>query len=310
VRIVTPSDRTEGLVAVLGSVPNLVNLVVLPGVARSPEGDVVMVDVPTESANHVVALLRARGVDRVGSVTIERSGTMLSHSARAAEANAPGESSEAVVWAEVRTRALDETSFTASFAVMLILATLIAAVGILTDSIILVIGAVVIGPEYGPLIGLSFALFDRDWRSARRAARTLSLGLTIAVVATFVFIEIVDLLGRTPDLYSAGVRPLTQFISHPDGWSVVVAVLAAFAGTISTTQARSTALVGVFISVTTIPAAANIAVAAAHQRWDEASGAFWQLMLNLVVIGAAGSLTFVALDRIGRRRRRRQRVLP
>jgi uncharacterized hydrophobic protein (TIGR00271 family) len=310
VRVVSASNRTDQLLQALGSVPNIVNLVVLRSAAVEPSGDVLMVDVPNESVNQVVDLLRARGVDRSGSITIERAGTVISDAASSAEASAPGSSSEAVVWAEVRARARTDSELTVSFVVMLVLATLIAAVGILTDSVVLIIGAMVIGPEYGPLVALAFAVFERNRDTARRAGGTLLAGLVVAIPIAFVFALTVRVLGATPTLYADGVLPLTSFISHPDGWSVVVATLAAFAGTLSLIQVRSSALVGVFISVTTIPAAANVAVAAAHGRWDEAGGSLAQLGLNMLVIVVVGALTFAIEHSVGQRLRRRRRPLP
>lgn len=307
VRVISPTDRTGAVLAALAGVPDIVNLVVMEGAARSPVGDVVMLDVPNEIANHVIGLLRARGVDRVGSITVERSGTMLSAAATAAAANAPGASSEAVVWSEVEARSRDDIELTVSFVLMMVLATLIAAVGILTDSQILVIGAMVIGPEYGPLTGVALGLFRARRGHMATAARTLAVGFAGAIAATTVLAVVVRTTGATPELYEAGARPLTQFISHPDGWSVLVALLAGLAGTISLTQARPSALVGVFISVTTIPAAANVGVAAAHGRASEAWGAAAQLSLNLALIVAAGAIALVVEDRVGRRMGRRRR---
>ena len=65
---------------------------------------------------------------------------------------------------------------------------------------------------------------------------------------------------------------MTQFISHPDTFSFIVAYLAGTAGVLSLTSTKSGALIGVLISVTTIPAAANIGVSAAFGDWDEWAG--------------------------------------
>jgi uncharacterized hydrophobic protein (TIGR00271 family) len=309
-RIVSPTHRTESLLIALGTVPNVVNLVVIEGAARRPAGDLVLLDVPPESSNDVVALLRARGIDRHGSITIERRGTVLSAAADSAMAAAPGSSSEAVIWAEVEARSRAEIELTVSFVLMLVLATLIAAVGILTDSPILVIGAMVIGPEYAPVVGIALGVFRRSRDHATTAARTLLVGMSFGVVAPLLFALVVRAVDGTPATYADGTRSLTRFITHPDGWSVVVAVLAGLAGTISLTQARPSALVGVFISVTTIPAAANIGVAAAYGRGGEVVGALTQLALNLALIVTAGVATFTVERWVDRRVHRRRRPLP
>jgi len=63
---------------------------------------------------------------------------------------------------------------------------------------------------------------------------------------------------------------------------------------VSLTEARANALIGVFISVTTIPAAADVGVSAAFSSWHEARGSLVQLLLNIVLliaVGAAGLST-------------------
>jgi uncharacterized hydrophobic protein (TIGR00271 family) len=310
-RVVTPSERTDVLVAALSAVPDVVNLVVLEGAARKPTGDVVMLEVPSESANRVIAMLRARGVDRDGSITIDRGSTVISAAADLAVSLAPGSSSEAVVWAEVESRSEADSELTVTFVVMFVVATLIAAVGILSDSVVLVIGAMVISPEYPPLLGASLGTFFRRRGHVMSALRTLGIGFGAGITAALLFAALVRGLGATPDLYELGARPLTQFISHPDGWTVVVSALAGVAGTISATQARPSALVGVFISVTTMPAAANFAVATVHGRGDEAVGAIVQLALNLAIIIVAGTVTLAVEHSVGARLGRgRRRPLP
>ena len=76
----------------------------------------------------------------------------------------------------------------------------------------------------------------------------------------------------------------------PDVFSVIVAVLAGIVGVVSLTEARANALIGVFISVTTSPAASSVGISIAFASWTEAAGSALQLLLNvgvLIVVGAA-----------------------
>ena len=69
----------------------------------------------------------------------------------------------------------------------------------------------------------------------------------------------------------------------------MVAVVAGIVGVVSLTLARAGALIGVFISITTIPAAADVAVSLAFGSWKEARGSAVQLLLNvglLIIVGA------------------------
>ena len=104
-----------------------------------------------------------------------------------------------------------------------------------------------------------------------------------------------------------GPRPLTDFIWRPDALSWVVAFLAGIAGILSLTAAKSGALIGVLISVTTVPAAGNVAVAIAYGLPDEAWGSALQLGINLGAILTAGILT-LAVQRYGHGMMRSRRI--
>jgi uncharacterized membrane protein len=88
---------------------------------------------------------------------------------------------------------------------------------------------------------------------------------------------------------------------------VIVALLAGCAGVLSLTSTKSGALIGVLVSVTTIPAAANVGVAAAYGDWSEWRGALLQLAINVTAIFFAG-ITTLAVQRAAFFARRRRRA--
>jgi uncharacterized hydrophobic protein (TIGR00271 family) len=131
---------------------------------------------------------------------------------------------------------------------------------------------------------------------ARRAAVSLVVGFAVAIGVTALAV----LCGRMLGWYGTEVltadRPATGFITQPDRWSIVVAVLAGVAGVLSLTAGKSGALVGVFISVTTVPAAADMAVSLALGGGSQLGRAATQLGLNLASILVAAAAT-LALQR-------------
>jgi uncharacterized hydrophobic protein (TIGR00271 family) len=148
-------------------------------------------------------------------------------------------------------------------------------------------------------------MIERRPDLAKRSLRALAVGFPVAILVTYLATHLARLLGIAPDQIAEASRPLTQFISNPDTFSFVVAFLAGVAGILSLTSAKSGALIGVLISVTTIPAAGNLAVAAAYGNWSEAGGALLQLSLNLTMIVLAGVLTLFVQRRVYDERRRR-----
>jgi uncharacterized hydrophobic protein (TIGR00271 family) len=304
-RIVAPSDLADETLARLRAVPSVTGIVHLPGAATRPDGDFVFCVVPREDASLVIEELRALGLEQRGAIYVDEIATAISDRARRAEQVARGLPADAVVWEEVEARTSESSELSASFVSFMVLATLIAAVGILTDSLILIIGAMVVGPEFGPLAGVCVAVVQRRGDLARRSLRALAVGFPVAILGSLVLTALLKAFGKAPDELSAESHPATLFISEPNVYSIVVALLAGIAGLLSLTTAKSSALMGVLISVTTIPAAANVGVAAAYGDWHEATGAAAQLGINLVCIVAAGTATLLLQRHFFARRVRR-----
>ena len=303
-RIVVPSYQADHALELLNAAPSVCNLVYLRGVARRPEGDVILCDVTREEASVIVSDLRELSIDREGSISMEVIDSQISQAAVEAEKATAGLPSDAVVWEEVESKTSENVELSGSFLAFMALAMLIAMVGILTDQIILIIGAMIVGPEFGPIAGICVAAAEKRRDLFRRSLKALVIGFPLGITVTFLATLLLNGLGLVPHDFSAGTHPFTQFISSPDGWSLLVALLAGVAGMLSLTSTKSGALVGVLISVTTIPAAANIGVAAALGDWHEWLGAMGQLSLNLAAIVVAGTATLLLQRRLYMRRRR------
>lgn len=300
-RVLSPTGCTDAVLDVLHRHAAATHLVLHRDACLEPEGDLVLADVAREAVSEVISELQALPGGRDCAFTLDDRGTSLSRYADEAERVAPGLGVDAVVWEEVEARTSEESSLSGSFVGLMVVATLIAAIALLLDSPVLIVGAMVVGPEFGPLAGLTVAIVQRRWALARRSMLALAVAFPLASLAALALTEVVRALDRVPEAYADGSRPLTQFVSQPDGWALLVALLAGVAGVVSLTSAKSGALVGVAVSVTTVPAAANIGVAAAASRWAECGGAALQLALNLGAIVAAGVVT-LAVRRLGSRR--------
>jgi uncharacterized hydrophobic protein (TIGR00271 family) len=160
------------------------------------------------------------------------------------------------------------------------------------------------------LAGLSVAIVEKRRDLARKSLLALAVGFPLGILVTYAITQLERVLAIAPDQLSDTSRPLTDFISHPNAFSFIVAFLAGAAGILSLTSAKSGALIGVLISVTTIPAAANVAVAAAYTDWTGFGGALEQLSVNLVMIVIAGMLMLFLQRRIYESRRRKQLNAP
>jgi len=302
-RIVVPNHQSGHTLDLLENTPSVCNLIYLERVARKPEGDVILCDVAREDASVIISDLRELEIDREGSIAIEEIDSQISEVAIQAEKAAAGLPSDAVVWEEVEAHTQEKVELSASFLAFMVVVTLIAAVGILTDQLILIIGAMVVGPEFGPLAGFCVALVHKRGDLVRRSLTALMVGFPLAIAACLLLTILLDATSLIPGDFSQDGHPFTEFISNPDHFSVIVAALAGIAGVLSLTSMKSGALVGVLISVTTIPAAANIGVAAALGD-SEVAGAAAQLGINLAAIVLAGVTTLFLQRSLYVRRRR------
>lgn len=304
-RLIVPADRTDEVVELLERTVGATHLAVLAGAARSPAGDLVLCDVAREAGDELIDALRGLGIDRSGCITAENMELTLSAHADEAERRAPGDSADAVLWEELTEVTHEESTFSATYVAFLGVAMMLAACGVMLDNVILIVGAMAVGPEFGPLAGISTALVQRAPRLVATSLWALVGGFAAAMVLTAGFVRLMDALGLFTARMVTADRPNTTFIWHPDQVSFVVALLAGIAGTLSLTSAKSGALIGVAISVTTVPAAANAAVAFSYQDLPQAWGASAQLLANLGGIVLAGTLTLLVQKALWSVQRRR-----
>jgi uncharacterized hydrophobic protein (TIGR00271 family) len=293
VRVVSPVHLSPEVEAILSRQPGATNIVVLPGVARAPSGDLFQADLARECVQQVVRELRALGIDRDGSISWRAVDTAIGDGMRRAERAAPGDAADAIIWDEVIASTGEDSTLTWTFMAFMVLACILAAIGVATNSPITIVGAMVVGPEFGPLAAIAVGLRLRRWEAVRRGATALVVGFAGAIAVT----AAVAVLWRVTGLVSEhdlAASTGTDFIYQPGWFSIITALVAGAAGTLALTSAKSAALVGVFISVTTIPAAGNGALALVFGRFHDAGGSALQLIINLTGIVVAAYLVLLA----------------
>ncbi|MCV7344435.1 DUF389 domain-containing protein [Mycolicibacterium rhodesiae] len=300
-RVIAPVDLRDDVLAILQRQVGVTHLVVHQGAALDPPGDEISADIARECANDVIDDLKALDLHHRGAITLDLVDTVVSTAAYRAEKQADGDPGDAIVWEELSARTREESTLNITFLLFLCLACMIAAVGVVTDSPVTVVGAMVVGPEFGPLAALAVALVRRRLDLARRASLALLVGFPVAMAATAGFVLAGEALGW---IKLGSTRQLTDvdFIFQVGPLSFVVALLAGAAGMLSLVSAKSAALVGVFISVTTVPAAGFAVVAASVGEWDVAVESAAQLAINLVGITLAGVLVLATRRRHETRR--------
>ena len=159
---------------------------VQPGAATRPDGDSVQFDMHDETANPVFRDLRGLGLDRAGAICVERvDATLTDHALTAGHGAVVRE--RAPVWEMVEATIRAGAAYSPSFYILLVAAGLIGAVGILTNSQILIVGAMVVGPEYSAIIAVALGISKGARGPVRDGLLALLWGFLAAIVVTLLF---------------------------------------------------------------------------------------------------------------------------
>ncbi len=208
--------------------------------------------------------------------------------------------SDALVWTEVSDEALESVGLRPSYLAYMAVAGVIAAFGVLEHSAVLIVGAMAASPDLLPLTAAAVAIVARRRRLFGRALGTLVPGLVTAVATAWLVTLLLRAFGTVAadaDIYGGVVYNL----AHVSVATVCVALAAGVAAMLSF-ETRASFAVGVAISVTTIPAAAYMGVAAGLGEWRGALGALAVLAVNLAMLLLAGTTTLTLQAAVERRR--------
>ena len=160
-RVIAPTELSDSVLEILRREAGVTHIVMHREAALDPQGDEIAADIARESANAVIGELKALGLKGRGAITLDVVDTVVSTAAYRAEKEADGDPADAIIWDELAERTREESTLNGTFLTFLTLACLIAAVGVVTDSPVTVVGAMVVGPEFGPLAALAVALVRR-----------------------------------------------------------------------------------------------------------------------------------------------------
>ena len=171
-----------------------------------------------------------------------------------------------------------------NFIYMVVLSTIVAAIGLLENNLAVIIGAMVIAPLLGPNIALSFAtaLGDRDlaWSALKTNLAGIGLALLITLLIGFIWpysLDTAELLSRT-DVDLAGI---------------VLALASGAAAVLSLASGYSMSLVGVMVAVALLPPAATLGLMLGAGEFQNALGAALLLAVNVVCVNLSGKLVFL-----------------
>src|SRR5690348_6533977 len=194
-------------------------------------------------------------------------------------------------WIEVIGQARANSRLLARYLALINVAAVIAALGVITSSSILIVGAMAVSPDLLPICATCVAVVAGRYVLARRAFTTLTLGLGLVVATAAVLSFLLKVTGLLPEAFAAEHSSLTS-LAHTDYSTVLIALAAGVAAMLSF-ETKAGAAVGVAIWVTTIPASAYLGVAIGGGGIEHALGAAAVLAINVSLLIVSGTLTLL-----------------
>lgn len=169
------------------------------------------------------------------------------------------------------------------FIVLVVLSTIVAAIGLNTDGVAAVIGAMVIAPLLGPILGFSFGVALGDFRMLKESAFTLAVGIGVALLSSLVISFVLPINLESREL-------MTRAEVRLDG--LALAMAAGGAAALSVTRGQASALVGVMVAAALLPPGAAVGLFTGAGEWALALRAAMLLTLNVVALVLAAQIVF------------------
>lgn len=289
VQITVPADRTDHLLAEIPRLDGLIGLQVQRGISLHPPGDVVTVQVMTSSFHALQRLLDGQGIGLESGNSILTNYPQSVTSSAQAEAIARDESEAS--WEEMEQAMAKESNMTANGLTTMAVAGVLAAVGICTNALHLVIGAMVIAPGFEPITrtALGVVAGSRAWR---RGLVDVAKGYGALLAAAAVTAMVLQAMGYPPLSGEATYLPsgvLVSYWTSITGTSLLASAAASFAGAVLIAASRSILTSGVMIALALIPTATLAGMGLALGRWDVLGWGLlrWGIDLGLVVVCSA-----------------------
>ena len=246
---------------------------------------VVAFPLPTNAVEQVLSELREVGVDKSAYTVVAAAETVVSDKFDALEAEyAEHGNGDLIAREELRSKAEGLSNSFPTYVIMTLVSALVGTAGLLLDSPATVVGSMVIAPLIGPALSASVGTVIDDDDLFRRGVKLQALGVVLTVAAATVFSFVVRWLGVVPPTLDPTQLGEIHERLEPNLLSLIVALGAGVAGSVSLTAGVSTALVGVMIAVALIPPAAAVGIAIAWRLPGSALGAAVLTLVNLLSI--------------------------
>jgi hypothetical protein len=290
VELTVPPERTDDLVASIVRLTGLLGIRVQRGASLQPPGDVISVDTRTAAHLPLMQLLQDRGIglDQSSSLTITETNGVVSPDMQARLHRESSQSS----WEQIETMMAKESNMTGYALVIMAISGAIAALGLTSGALHIVVGAMLIAPGFEPVIRIPFGWAARSpaWR---RGLSDLAAGYG-ALIAGAAGAALLVRAASQPLLTGAGgyfpSEPLFSYWTTLTLSSAVITCAGALGGAILVATDRSVLTAGVMIALALIPSAAIIGVGLVAGDLGLAGRALLRWGIEVLLIAASSGV--------------------
>lgn len=292
VAITVPRDTTDALLGGLGTLDGLLSLRVQRGISLQPPGDVVTVETTDRGLRALLHLLDERGVGRDpgSSITTSEPSAIISSAAASRIAGAGSEG----IWEELEVVIGKESNMTANALAVMAIAGVLAAAGLATNALHVVIGAMVVAPGFEPIARIALGAVTRSaaWRRGLVQTAQAYGALVAGAAATGLLLRALGrpLLGQEASYLPAGV--LVSYWTTVTPTAVLVSAVASVAGAVLLAMRRSVLTAGVMIALALVPAAAITALALVAGDLPVAGRGVLRWGIDAGLVAGLGALVF------------------
>lgn len=192
---------------------------------------------------------------------------------------------------------VEQAALTPRYVIYMTLAGVLAGVGLLSNSVPILVGSMIIAPALPPVALVAFAIVHGRPSLAARGAGVALLGLGAAAVAGL----LAAILMRVTDVIPAGTellaKPMLEERVHPGWWSLAAAVAGGIVGVAALTEKKTDTLIGTVAALALVPAGAAAGIAALATDVDRTLGGLLLLGMNFAMIVAMGIVVLAVLRR-------------
>jgi len=293
VQIALPPEQTEALIGEIKQLDGLIGLTVQRGVSLLPPGDVISADLTTHALHELARLLDRHGIGRGAGNSIRTTQPLGIISPRHIQALRQDPSD--ALWEEMEATVVHESNMSISGLLLMAFSGIVAAVGISTDALHLVIGAMVIAPGFEPISRIALGAVSGGGAFRRGLADTAKayLVLAFAAFATGLILPTmgVPVPGGKGDYLPAGI--LSAYWSSITAPALLVSAVASATGGLLIAVNRSVLTAGVMIALALIPAATLTGMALSAGDFDLFARSLLRWVIEVTLVGGFSALIFL-----------------